>query len=549
MSQPVQRSSAELVKENSRGLRGNIAEELTNESPQFTKETSQLLKFHGIYPQSDRDARKAGQEPQYGSMVRVQVPGGVLTPGQYLALDRLADEAGDGGLRITTRQDVQFHRVRKSNLKRLERALNENLLRTFAACGDTVRNITCCPAPIQDSVREQLQRHTQELSRRLKPKTRAYYEIWVDGEKAASAEVDEPLFGSAYLPRKFKIGFAAPGENCIDVYTNDLGIVPVFTGGELRAFTILAGGGMGSSPGVKTSYPKLAEPVCTIEPGDLTAVAEAVVTIHRDYGNRTNRRLARLKYVIDDWGLERFKQEIDARMGKQLAPPAELEWRTAGDHLGWQEQGDGRWFLGIPVSCGRVRDFEDLPLRSALRAAVERFQPGVRVTPQQNILLTGIRPGERPALEELLASFGVRRAEQLPPVIRNALACPALPSCGLAITEAERALPSLAQEITRVLCEMGLADESITVRMTGCPNACARPQTAEIGVVGESVNLYGIYLGASPLGTRMSFRWAEKVPRAEIAARLRPLFEAFRERRLPDEAFGDFCHRIQSELL
>jgi sulfite reductase (ferredoxin) len=542
-------SPAELVKRTSRGLRGTIAEELAEDTPRFSKESAQLLKFHGIYPQTDRDARAAGGEPQHSAMVRVQAPGGVLTPDQYLALDRLADEAGDGGLRFTTRQDVQYHGVRKPDLKRLERALNDNLLSTFAACGDTVRNITCCPAPIQDAVHDQLQRHTRELLGRLKPKTRAYYEIWLDGEQAAAAEVDEPLFGPAYLPRKFKIGFAAPGENCIDVYTNDLGVVPVLEAGRLAAFTILAGGGMGSSPGVKSSHPKLAEPVCTIAPGDLSGVVEAVLTIHRDYGNRANRRLARLKYVIDDWGLKRFKQELDGRAGQTLAPPAPLEWSGVEDHLGWHEQGDGLLFLGIPVSCGRVRDLETARLRSGLRAVVERFCPGVRLTPQQNVLLTGLRPEDRTGIEDLLAGFGIRRSGDLLPVVRNALACPALPTCGLAVTEAERALGGITRELGAALSEVGLADQSISVRVTGCANGCARPQTAEIGVVGESVNLYGIYLGASAAGTRLGLRWAEKVPRAELATRLRPVFAAFYQRRAAGEAFGDFCHRAWSELL
>lgn len=548
MEQPSKRSPAELVKENSRGLRGRIEEELAQDAPQFSKETSQVLKFHGIYPQSDRDSRKAGQEPQYGAMVRVQVPGGVLTAGQYLALDRLADEAGDGGLRITTRQDVQYHRVKKPDLKHLERALNENLLSTFAACGDVVRNVTCCPAPLHNTVAAELQGYTRELSRRLKPRTRAYYEIWLDGEKAASREVDEPLYGPAYLPRKFKVGFAAPADNCIDVYTNDVGVVPLIEDGRLTGFLVLAGGGMGSSPGVKASHPRLALPVCTVPPDELAPVVEAIIGIHRDYGDRVNRRLARLKYVLDDWGLDRFRKELETRAGKSLAPPRAVEWQRAEDHLGWHEQGDGLWFLGVFVSSGRVRDFEHARVRAGLRETIARFRPGVRLTLQQNVLLTGIRPEDRAGIEDTLSSHGIRPAAQLLPVVRNALACPALPTCGLAITEAERTLPALTAEIGAALSEAGLEGESITVRVTGCPNACARPQTAEVGLVGESLNLYGVYLGASPLGTRLGFRWAEKVPRAEIASRLRPVFAAFRERRRTGESFGDFCYRVRGEL-
>ncbi len=545
---PDQRTGAELVKINSHGLRGSIAEELDNNAPQFSKDASTVLKFHGIYSQQDRDARKAGLAPVHGSMVRVQVPGGVLTPGQYLALDRLADEAGDGTLRITTRQDAQFHRVQKPDLRHLQRTLNESLLGSFTACGDVVRNVTCCPAPSHGGVHDELQVHARNLSDRLKPKTRAYYQIWMDGEKVAAEEVDEPVYGPAYLPRKFKIGFTAPGENCIDVYTNDVGIVPLVDGGRVRAFTILVGGGMGSSPGVKLSYPRLASPLATVSPDRLEETAEALVTIHRDYGNRTNRKLARLKYVLDDWGLTRFKEELDARVGCTLPPPEPLAWNGAGDHLGWHPQGDGFWYLGVAVASGRVRDLDGARTRTGLRELVERFGSGVRFTPQQNVMLTGIRPEDRGAIERTLARFGIPMAPQLLPMLRNALACPALPTCGLAITEAERALPGVVDDILKTLCEMELEGEAISVRMTGCPNGCARPHTAEIGLVGESVNMYGIYLGASPVGTRMGFHWASTVPRAEIAQRLRPVFAMFRERRAAGEAFGDFCHRVQAEL-
>jgi sulfite reductase (ferredoxin) len=537
-------SPAESLKQNSRHLRGSILEELTLERPDFTKETVQILKFHGTYQQSDRDLRKAGQPPEFGSMVRVSIPGGALTADQYLQLDRLADEVGDGGLRITSRQGIQFHRVKKTGLRALIRTLNASLLTTLAACGDVVRNIVCCPAPFGDDARNRIQQLAESLSRQLKPRTRAYYEIWLDGEKAAAAESaapdEEPLYGATYLPRKFKIGFAAPGDNCIDVYSNDVGIVPGRDG-----FTLLVGGGLGMTAGVKATHPRLAEPLASVEPERLIAAVEAIIGIHRDYGNRTNRKLARLKYLLEEWGFDRFKAEFESRLGAPAAPPAPLDWSSASDHFGWQRQANGSFFLGLPIPSGRVRD----GLRTGLREIVQRFRPAVRLTTQQNLLLTGIAGGERAEVNRLASAHGIRFSEQLPPVVREALACVALPTCGLAITEAERVLPEILEDLHSAMAEAGVGEQSISVRITGCPNGCARPYTAEIGIVGRSVDLYALYLGASHLGTRLGALFAENVPRRDIARRLRPLLEFYAAQRRPDESFGDFCQRVGLETL
>jgi sulfite reductase (ferredoxin) len=537
-------SPAESVKQNSRHLRGSILEELTLERPDFTKETVQILKFHGTYQQTDRDDRRAGQPPQFRSMVRVGIPGGALTADQYLQLDRLADEAGDGGLRITTRQDIQFHRLRKTALRPLFRTLNANLLTTLAACGDVVRNVTCCPAPYGDAERNRIQQLAESLASRLKPRTRAYYEIWLDGEKAAAAESvppeDEPLYGDTYLPRKFKIGIAPAGDNCIDVYSNDVGIVPGRDG-----FTILVGGGFGMSAGVKATHPCIAEALATVEPERLTAAVETIIAIHRDYGNRTNRKLARLKYVLEEWGLDRFKAEFESRMGAPAAAPAPLEWASASDHFGWQRQADGALFLGLPIPSGRVRD----GLRTGLRELVERFRPAVRLTPQQNLLLTGIAEADRAEVTRLASAHGIRFAEQLPPVVREALACVALPTCGLALTEAERVLPEMLADLHGQMREAGIGEQTISVRVTGCPNGCARPYTAEIGIVGRSVDLYALYLGASHLGTRLGSLFAENVARRDIGRRLGPALKLYAGERRPDESFGDFCHRVGFDAL
>jgi sulfite reductase (ferredoxin) len=545
-------SAVEKTKIESRHLRGQIVEELEMATDGFAKETVHILKFHGVYQQSDRDARKSGQPNPSTSMIRVSIPGGVLSPSQYLALDRLADEAGDCTLRVTTRQDIQFHRVGKTNLRALMRLLNQNLLTTLAGCGDVVRNVVACPAPLGGAGRDETMAYAQALSRRLKPKTRAYYEVWINGEKAAAAESapeSEPLYGPAYLPRKFKISFAAPGDNCVDVCTNDIGICPVHAGGKLEGFTLLVGGGLGVSPGVRATHPRLGDPLGNVEPARLGEVVEAIVSIHRDFGNRSNRKLARLKYLLDDWGLERFRTEVEVRVGFMLEPAAPLEWRGAHDHLGWHEQAGGLWFLGLRVPDGRIKDRQGNRLRSALRRLAEGSVAELRLTPQQNVLLIGIAPEARSGIEALLRDAGVPPVEGLPPILRHSMACPALPTCGQAITEAERVSPEVLEDIGGKLAEAGLANEAVVVRMTGCPNGCARPLTAEIGVVGESVNLYRIYLGGSVLGTRLATLFATGVPRSEIGEHLEPVFARYREERLPGELFGDFCHRMGVDAL
>ncbi len=542
-------------------LRGTLSEELSNNEAAFSKPATAVLKFHGIYQQDDRDLRKAGPK-QISGMVRVGVPGGVLTPDQYLALDRLSD-IGNGTLRITTRQDIQYHYVPKFRIRELIRGVNESYLSTLAACGDVVRNVIACPAPFENEQRHELLPVIQYLSRNLKPKTTAYYEVWMDGERVEAAEEEtspeevEPLYGATYLPRKFKIGFCFAGDNTTDVYANDIGIVPHYEAGELTGFTILAGGGMGQSAGIKASHPRMADPICSIGPSkeELLDVSAAIVSIHRDYGNRTNRKLARLKYVLDGWGVEKFKVELERRVGRELAAPEPLTWSRAVDYLGWHRQGtqaggDPTWFVGVRVLSGRIKDFDqDLRIRTGLRTIVERFQTEVRLTCQQNLYLAGIRNADRNGVATLLREHGIAEPETLPPVLRHALACPALPTCGLALTEAERVMPELVGSIQNELDAAGLARQAVDLRITGCPNGCARPYTAEIGIVGSSVDMYTIYLGASPLGTRMGKVFAHNVKRRDIAPRLRPVFESYRESRNPGEVFGDFCDRMGIETL
>ena len=548
-------TAAEQAKLAGRYLRGTLAEELENTEQTFSKPATGVLKFHGIYQQDDRDLRKAGTK-QYSAMVRVGIPGGVLTAQQYLALDALAD-IGDGTLRITTRQDIQYHYVPKARVRELIRGVNDAYLSTLAACGDVVRNVVSCPAPFENETRRELFPYVRFLSRNLKPKTSAYYDIWVDGERVVSAEQEEgaevePLYGPTYLPRKFKIGFTFPGDNTVDVYANDIGIVPQYESGELRGFTILAGGGMGQSAGVKASHPRLADPICSVGPTreELLEVASAIVTIHRDFGNRTNRKVARLKYVLDEWGVPKFKEELEKRLGRVLAPPQPLNWSRAEDYLGWHRQGraqDGEalWFIGLPIISGRVKDFSpERRVRSGLRAIVHAYGFEVCLTSQQNVYLAGIRESQKAEITALLREYGLVEARALPPVLRHAIACPALPTCGQAITESERIMPEVVEEIQRELNEAGVGEQVVHLRTSGCPNGCSRPYTAEIGIVGASVNMYTIYLGASPLGTRLGSVFAQNVKRHEIASRLRPVIEYYAEMRQPGELFGDFCHRM-----
>jgi sulfite reductase (ferredoxin) len=543
-------SAPEQAKIDAHYLRGTLAGELENAESLFSKPATSVLKFHGIYQQDDRDLRKAGTK-QYTAMVRVGVPGGILTPEQYLALDRLAD-IGDGSLRITTRQDIQYHYVPKQRLRELIRGLNENFLSTLAACGDVVRNVVSCPAPIHNEQRSELFPVVQYLSRNLKPRSNAYYDIWLNGERAVTAEDVEPLYGATYLPRKFKINFTFPGDNTTDVYANDMGVVPHYENGKLAGFTILAGGGMGQSAGVKASHPRLSDPICFIGPSreELLEIAKAIVTIHRDFGNRTNRKLARLKYVLDAWGVEKFKRELEARVGRELAPPKELTWTRANDYLGWRRQGDGNWFAGVRVISGRIKDFDASGrVRTGLRTIVEKYRLEVRLTPQQNLYLAGIREEDRAGIAALLREHGIAEPEALPPVLRHAISCPALPTCGQAITESERIMPEVVAEIQNELNAVGLPEDVVHLRTSGCPNGCSRPYTAEIGIVGASVDMYSIYLGASNLGTRIGALFAQNVKRRDIAPLLRPVFALYKDTRQAGESFGDFCHRAGMDAL
>jgi len=545
-------SKAEAVKQQSRQLRGHISRDLADTSTPFDNEGYSLLKFHGIYQGYDRDSaterKQRGDDKIWQFMVRIRIPGGRLKAEQYLALDALADRYANSSLRITTRQSIQFHGVVKAGLKSTIAEINAALLTTLAACGDVVRTVTTVPAPIRDAVHDRLEAETRRLSSYLLPRTRAYHEIWVDGapwqETEGAAEEPDPLYGERYLPRKFKVGLAIPEDNTIDVLTNDLAIVALFEGDELTGYNFLLGGGHGMTHNNPKTYPRLATPVAFVAPEDLLEAAAAVVRLHRDHGDRGNRRHARLKYVIAENGEDWARERLSEYLGKKLEPCREMPPFAVPDHLGWHEQGDGKLYLGIPVSSGRIANDERSRIRTALREIVRRFHCDPILMPSQDIILSEISLEDWEEIEALLREYEVRLTADILPTERWALACPALPSCGLALTEAERVRDDIVAAVEARLRFYGLEHERLSIRITGCPNGCARPYTGDIGIVGRMPGFYSLYVGGDFEGTRLNVPLADKVPLNGIAEILDPLFAFFAAARADGEGFGDFCHRI-----
>jgi sulfite reductase (ferredoxin) len=543
-------SSAEQVKARSNRLRGTIRDELLDDTPVFSDDAGVVLKFHGVYQQDDRDlrreARKLGLDKHHMMMIRTRIPGGVVTPDAYLAHDRIAGEWGNGTLRITTRQDLQLHGVLKGDLKRSIRAINAALLTTLGGCGDQERNIMCCPAPWSDRLHSAINSVLAALVTGLTPTTRAYSEIWLDGELAASNQPDPPdtLYGERYLPRKFKTAIAIAGDNCVDIYANDLGLVAHASDeGELAGFDVLVGGGLGRTANKPNTWPAVAQPLAFVPPQQVLEVARAVVAVQRDHGDRTDRRHARLKYLIADRGIDWFRAEVAFRLPFELEPPRPLRWISAEDHLGWHEQGDGTHCYGLFVENGRIHDTGAIRLRSAMREVVETLRPELRLTPHQNVLIANLTDADRGVLTAILDRWGVARSESVPNAIRHSMACPAYPTCGLAVAESERAMPALIREIALVQRDAGVEDDRISYRMTGCPNGCTRPYLGDVGFVGTTLGKYDVFLGGDFEGTRLNERYMRNVKLDEIPRLLRgPLFEYSRTR-LAGEGFGDWCKR------
>ena len=562
MSTPQKLSKVEHLKESSHQLRGTLAAELANDLPEFSDDAATLLKHHGSYLQDDRDSRRAKDADgkalgkQYSCMVRTRIPGGRLTAEQLLAELDLCDTLANGTLRITSRQGLQLHGVLKSRLRESIREINRIKLTTFAACGDVNRNVMACPAPIRNNpFREQVQALALEMAEHFRPKTTSYFDLWLKDEDGTETDVcefqpvEEPIYGTRYLPRKFKMAIGFPEDNCVDLYTQDLGLLAVVEGNRIIGYNVLAGGGMGRTPSNEKTFPALARRITFATPEQVIAVCEAIVKVQRDFGNREDRKRARLKYLISDWGVPAFKAKVEEYFGAPLPEPHPADVTDVDDHLGWHEQGDGRLFLGVNIENGRIHDSGSLRIKTGLRAILRRFGMEVRLTPLQSLILCDIQPEDKAEINQLLDEHGILPVEKLSLIRRYAIACPAFPTCGLSITESERALPGIIDQLDVEIARLGLQSSRIAVHMTGCPNGCARPYTPDIGLVGKAAGKYTVFVGGNVEGTRLGFIYRDMVAQDQIVPTLVPLLTEYRASRIGNESFGDFCTRLGAEKL
>jgi len=540
-------TDVERIKAKSRFLRGTIADSLADPlTGALATDDTQLSKFHGFYQQDDRDLRSERKrqrlEPAYSFMIRARIPAGVCTPAQWLEMDRLAQQYANGTIRLTTRQAIQLHGVIKRNLKATIAGINASMLDTLAACGDVNRNVMAPPLPALSAVHRQVQADAVRLSAHLTPATRAYHELWLDGEKLAGADA-EPIYGETYLPRKFKTAFVVPPQNDVDVFAQDLGFIAICAGSDVRGYNVTVGGGMGMSHGEPATYPRLGNVLGYCDRDQVLAVTEAVVTTQRDFGDRSNRKHARLKYTIDDRGIDWFRSEVESRSGVTLQDPRRYAFVGNGDVYGWQKSDDGRWHYTLFVQNGRVADLGERQLLSGLRTMAEVLDGEFRLTTNQNLIVSCVVETDKARIDELLHAFGMANDIQATPLRLHSLACVALPTCALAMAESERYLPSLVDRLEQELSAAGLAEEAITIRMTGCPNGCARPYIAEIGLVGKGPGTYNLYLGAGFAGDRLNSLYLDNADEAAIVAALRELFLRYAAEREPGERFGDFVVR------
>jgi sulfite reductase (NADPH) hemoprotein beta-component len=542
-------SKNELLKQSIPTLAGQIAATLADATTdRFSEDDQQFTKFHGIYQQDDRDLRKTAKK--FIMMIRSRIPGGVMTANQWIVFDDLATNYGNNTLRVTTRQCIQFHGVVKSGLGPLIKKINESLLSTLAACGDVNRNVTASPTPATTKAREDVYADALRTALALAPVTPAYHAIWIDNvqlnlEEEANKNFNDPLYGQTYLPRKFKIGFVVPPVNDMDIFTNDLGFIAIVENDRLIGYNVTVGGGMGRSHGNVQTFPRLADVLGFVAPENVIAVARAVLTTFRDFGDRANRKHARFKYVVEERGVDFIRNEVSRRAGLTVAPARPYEFTTTGDLYGWHRAVDGSNFLTLFVETGRIKDVAGHTLKTALRQIAEKFPHlEFRLSANQNVILANVPDADRPRLNSLLAMHGVKVDNQTSVLHAASMACPALPTCGLALAESERMLPGLIDRIEKLGGELGLGGEEIIIRSTGCPNGCARPYMAEIAFVGKAPGRYQLWLGGNAAGTRLNRVFKDTVKDAEIENELRPLFTRWRDERLPGERFGDFCSRI-----
>ena len=565
-------SRIEGIKERSNFLREPLLTQLQEDTTHFSEDAVQILKFHGSYQQDNRDNRVKGQDKDYQMMLRTSSPGGFIPPELYLAMDLLSEEYGNQTLRATTRQAWQMHGILKQDLKIVVSNIIRNMGSTLGACGDLNRNVMAPPAPYKNKPEYQYAwEYANKVASLLSPQTGAYYEIWLDGEKIVSGEEDpevkaardrnsrgtnivnsvEPIYGDRYLPKKFKCCVTVPGDNSVDVYTHDISlVVMVNEAQELEGFNVLVGGGMGRTHNKEETFARTSDSLGYVAKEDLYDLIKAIVATQRDYGDRFNRRHSRIKYLIHDWGLAKFKEIVESYSGKSIDPAKTLpEWKYQ-DYLGWHEQGDGKLFVGIMVESGRVKNTGNFQLKTALHRVVQKFNLPMRLTPNQNIILYDIEPNDQEAIATIFQEYGVElNLTKIDPLVRYAMACPALPLCGLAVTESERVIPEILNRIRALLTKLDLNEQNLVIRMTGCPNGCARPYMAELGFVGSAPDTYQVWLGGTPDQTQLARPYTQKLHIDNLEEFLTPLFVYFKYNRKFEESFGAFCNRIGFEEL
>ena len=543
-------SELEKIKYDSNYLRGTLVESLADPiTGSIAFADTQISKFHGMYQQFDRDIEKERKrqklEPAYSFLIRVRIPGGVVTPKQWLQMDDLSEQYANHTLKLTTRQAFQLHGVIKTDLKKTIQGMNAVLLDTIAACGDVNRNVMCHPNPAESELHAEVSDTARRISEHLLPSTRAYHEIWLDEKLITDSKSEvEPIYGDRYLPRKFKITVAIPPYNDSDIFSQDLGFIAIVENSRIIGYNVVVGGGMGTTFGMPETYPRLAEVIGFCLPEQVVDVAEKVVLVQRDNGNRQNRKLSRMKYTIDNFGLDWFKNEVEKYLGFAFQEPKPYSFTRNGDRLGWKKGSDSKWSLTLFVEGGRVVDKNGLNLKSALREIAQKIEGKFILTGNQNLILASVSESEKKNIQVILKKNGVLPGE-LSGLRQNSIACVALNTCGLAFAEAERYLPSLITKIETILNQHGLIKEEIVIRMTGCPNGCGRPYLAEIGFVGKSEGHYNLYLGGNFNGTRLNTLYKETLTEDEILAELEPIIASYAQDRFDGEKFGDFVIRKQ----
>ena len=547
-NQPL--SEIEKIKDSSNYLRGTLVESFADEtSGNLFQQDLALIKFHGSYMQYDRDLeserKKQKLEPLYSYMIRVRIPGGATSPAQYLLINDLTERLGSGTIKLTTRQAFEIHEISKWNLKQVIKEINSFLMDSIAACGDVNRNVMCNPNPYESNVNAEVLNISKQVSKYFTPKTKAYYEIWLNDKMEYTSAIDdeEPIYGKTYLPRKFKMAFAIPPYNDTDVFSNDLGFIAITEDGELQGFNVTVGGGMGMTFGMPETYPRLADVIGFVHKDKVIDVAEQVLKIQRDHGNRSDRKFSRLKYTIDRLGLNWFKHELNSRLGWKLEEPQYYKFTKSGDRYGWMQGPTGKWSITLFVEGGRIQDTENYKLKTALKQSMKLHDGDVRLTPNQNIIIANISEYSKPFIEDILKRNGVLDNLNKTGMRLNSMACVALNLCPLAFAEAERYLPTFMDRLDKILIETGLEKDEILIRMTGCPNGCARPYLAEIGLVGKAPGRYNLYLGASHQGDRLNKLYKEYLNEDEIIAELTPILQSYAKDRKTDEKFGDFVVR------